>query len=251
LADLTDVAKGYSEAGSRSAVETVATRRYPIGVAFLKAQSDAQIGAWFPGGRGTFAQAMQGFDMAVREGSHIWQAARFDGKTQTLRVRDDLLLAVRWLTTFPRSELLDAHPDRSADGYAEAYLRGEAGKQGFNSILDETNAYTHALAARWCTRDTLGPALRVGARDGILTFMFYIGEYLRIARERHPQDYAAIVGDAGQVKAIVTLWDRAEFWLRLAATDVALGVNDEKIGAWAYDPARIAEIAKVREAVRR
>jgi hypothetical protein len=251
LADLSDVAKGYSEAGLRTALETVATRRYPIGLAFIRAQNDTQLGAWFQLGRSTFAQAMAGFDTAVHEGSHVWGQVRFDGRTQTFRVRDDLDITLQWLTTFPRSEILGEHPDKAADKYADNYLQGESGKQGFNSLLDEYNAYAHSLAARWCTHDTLAPGTRVTARDGILTLMFYVGEYLRIARDRHPKDYAAILGDAGHVRMIVTVWDRAEFWLRLASTDPALGINDEKIATWAYDPGRLAEIARVRDALHR
>jgi hypothetical protein len=251
LADISDVSKGYSETAFRTALEAVATRRYPLGLPFIRAQSDAQLGAWFPLGRSTFAQAMAGFDTAVHEGSHVWNQVRFDGRTQTFRVRDDLDIPTRWFTTFPRSEILGEHPDKASDAYADTYLQGESGKQGFNSVLDEYNGYAHSLAARWCTHDTLAAGSRVSARDGILTFMFYVGEYLRIARARHPQDYAAILADPGHVKMIVTVWDRAEFWLRLASTDPALGVHDDRIATWAYDPGRLAEIGRVRDALRR
>ena len=251
LADISDVAKTYTDATWRTALETVAIRRYPIGVTFLRTQNDTQLGAWFPAGRSTFAQAMAGFDTAVHEGSHVWQAVRFDGRSQTFRVRDDLDIVVKWVSTFPRSELLDEHPDKAADRYAATYLQGEPGKQGFTSVLDEFNAYAHSLAARWCTRDTVPAGTRVSARDGVLTFMFYVGEYLRIARARHPKDYAALLDDPGIVRMVSTVWDRSEFWLRLASGERALGVDDERIAGWAYDPARLDEVARVRSALKR
>jgi hypothetical protein len=78
--------------------------------------------------------------------------------------------------------------------------------------------------------------------------MYYVETYLEIARARHPRDYEAIRGDAGHRKVILTVWDRAELWLRRSAEVPALGVADERIAGWVYEPARLAEIARVREA---
>jgi hypothetical protein len=197
-------------------------------------------------GTDSFEHVTTAFDTAVHEGSHIWGWKGFDGRTHRLRVRRDLEIAVRRLDDFPRHEILEHHPHADADSYAATYLENESGKQGFNSVLDEFNAYVHGLAARYCTRDLLAPGTRVSARDGVLVFMFYVGEYLRIARASHPKDYAAILADPGHVEAIRTIWDRAEFWLRQSKDEGALGVKDELFAGLAYDTARLDEIVRVR-----
>jgi hypothetical protein len=161
-------------------------------------------------------------------------------------VRDDLVITTASLTNFARSEILAFHADPTADMYDDVYLTGFSGTQGFNNLLDEYNAYVHSLASSYCTRDRLAPGSSISSRDGILTMMYYVELYLKVGRLNHPADYADILADPEHVDLILTDWDRAEFWLGLTAGNPELGINDDLIATWTYDPANLMEIDLVR-----
>jgi hypothetical protein len=241
-ASLADLAAAYTNtpAGLRAAVRSIAERRYPIGVAFVDVQSDMQLQTWFRM-RGTFADVLNNFEVAVHEGGHIWDLTMIRADWP-YRLRDDLVIRPRRLTNFNRSEILTLHANPDADSYDEVYLRGQSGAQGFNTLLDEYVQYTHSLASRFCTRDSLGAGRRISARDGILTLMYYVELYLKIARTQHPDDYAEIVGDPGHLELIRTVWQRAEFWLERSAPHASLGIRDAQIRAWTYAPENLMEI---------
>ena len=226
--------------GLRAAVRGIAERRYPIGVAFVDVQNDQQLGTWFRQ-RDTFAQVLNSFEVAVHEGGHIWDITM--ARTEwPYRLREDLVIRARRLTNFNRSEILTLHTDPAMDSYDEVYLAGQSGAQGFNTLLDEYVQYTHSLASRYCTRDGLQAGTRISARDGILTMMYYVELYLKIARTQHPDDYAEIVGDPGHLELIRTVWARAEFWLARTASLPQLGLRDATIRTWVYDPENLMEI---------
>ena len=239
LADLSTAYVNSAE-GLRAATRGIALRRYPIGVAFIDVQSDAQLQGWFRA-RGTFADVLNGFEVAVHEGGHIWDITMI--RTEwPYRVREDLVIRPRRLTNFNRSEILTLHANPDADSYDEVYLRGQSGAQGFNTLLDEYVMYTHSLASRFCTRDGLPPGQRISSRDGILTMMYYVELYLKLARTQHPADYAAIIGDPAHVALIRTVWQRAEFWIARSMPYPALGLRDAQIRPWTYAPENLMEI---------
>jgi len=241
-ASLADLSAAYMNTapGLRAAVRGIAERRYPIGVAFVDVQSDMQLGAWFRT-RNTFNDVLNSFEVAVHEGGHIWDITM--ARTEwPYRLRDDLVIRARRLQNFNRSEILTLHADPAMDSYDEVYLTGRSGAQGFNTLLDEYVQYTHSLASRYCTRDALRAGTRISARDGILTMMYYVELYLKIARTQHPDDYAEIVGDPGHLQLIRTVWARAEFWLGRTASLPQLGLRDATIRTWVYDPANLMEI---------
>ncbi len=248
LTDVSAVEAAHDSAKPRATLEALATVRYPMGLAFIKAQDESALTAWLTGAPETFAGVASRFDTVVHEGSHIWRSKRFDGRREVFPVRGDLTIETKRLATFHRSEILSVHVDRAADSYASTYLEGASGAQGFQTLLDEYQAYTHSLASRYCIRDLLPASQRTSARDGILTMMYYVETYLALAREKHPKDYFAILGDPGHRKMILTVWERAEFWLRKSKGQRALGISDAKIATWVYEPSRLAEIQKVRDA---
>ncbi len=250
LADIADLVAAHRPDASRATLEGLAKRRYPTGLPFLQAQDDKTLAVWLRGTPPTFEGAASRFDAAVHEGSHLWGVRRFDLAKVLYPVRTDLTIETARLTNFPRSEILTLHVDGANDSYATTYLGGASGAQGFNALLDEFNAYTHTLAARVCTRDLVDPHTRVSGRDGILAMMYYVELYLRIAREKHPVDYAAIMKDPGHRRLIRVVWNRAELWLRRSAAFPALGVHDARIERWAYAADGLAEIARVRAADR-
>ncbi|MBI5535773.1 MAG: hypothetical protein HY898_23780 [Deltaproteobacteria bacterium] len=246
LSDVAAIARAHAPEGTRVTATALATARYPVGVPFLKEQTDAQLKAWFTGAPDTFEGVASRVDSAIHEGAHIWSAKRFNPAVQVYPIRVDLNIETKRLTNFPRSEILKKHVSPDADTYAKTYLQGASGAQGFNSLLDEYNAYAHSLAARYCMRDLLPQGTRVSVRDGILTFMYYVETYLELARTLHPGDYKAIVADPGHRQLILTVWDRAEYWLRRSANHAALGISDAQIRQWVYEPSRLAEIARLR-----
>jgi hypothetical protein len=248
LPNVSDLASSYRPDALRATVELLAARRYPDGFEFVRAQDDRQLAIWFTGAASTFDEMVSRFDAAVHEGSHIWGAKRFNGRTQSYSVRKDLTIEARLLQNFHRSEILTQHVDRASDSFAKTYLLGASGAQGFNTLLDEYNAYAHGLAARTCTRDRMPSGMRVSARDGMLTMMYYVGVYLRIARTKHAADHDQIMKDPGHRRLILTVWDRAEFWLRKSANVPGLGIRDDRIAEWAYAADNLAEIARVRAA---
>lgn len=248
LPDLSAARAAHVPGGLRATAEAIARVRYPDGLPFVKAQDDAMLGAWFKGATDSLDGIGERFEVAVHEGSHVWGSKRFSPAAVSYAVRSDLTIVTARLSSFARGEILAEHPDAASDTYAKIYLEGSSGAQGFDTLLDEYNAYAHSLASRYCTRDLVPASSRVSARDGILTFMFYVETYLHLARTKHPADYAAILADPGHRRLILTVWDRAELWLRRSASERSLGIHDERARGWAYAPERLAELGRVRDA---
>jgi hypothetical protein len=241
LADMSDIEAAHDPSDIRTTVLAISERRYPPAVGFVDAQTDSELERWFSSNP-DFDQVMDGYEVAVHEGAHIWGFGSFSFDTYSYRVVDDsLIIETAYLDNFDRSEILTLHPDPGSDFYTDVYLTGSSGAQGFNTLLDEYNAYAHSLASRYCTRDYLSGS-STSARDGMLTFMFYVEAYLKIAREQHPDDYDAIVDDPAHVDLILTIWQRAEAWLDLSAAHPELDIDAARIEAWVYDPDNVAEI---------
>lgn len=246
LPDLSALAAAYPGSGLRTAVHGIAVSRYPIAVAFIDGQTDMQLNTWYSRGSSTFADVLDGFETAAHEGAHIWDYSNSPGGMHSYRIREDLTISTRDLMNYARSEILTRHVSPSTDFYADTYLSGFSGTQGFNNLLDEYNAYTHSLAAKYCTRDSLPRGGRTSARDGILTMMYYVELYLKGARLDHPDDYAEIMADPQHANLILTIWARAEFYLALTASHTELGINDSTIHGWTYAPDNVAEIDMLR-----
>ena len=246
LSDLSATAKAYQPGQSRAALEAIAKARYPTALAFVRAQEDKALAVWLAKAPDTFDGVMSRFETVAHEGSHIWRAKKLDMKREVYPIRQDLTLETKRIPTFLRSEILSVHVDADSDPYANVYLAGQTGAQMFPTLLDEYQAYAHGLVARYCTRDFVPEAKRVSARDGILAMMYYVETYLAIGREKHKAQYDAIVGDAGHRRVILTVWDRAELWLRRSKNEKNLGINDARMARWVYEPSRIAEITRLR-----
>ncbi len=245
LADLSAIEASHDPSQLRATLIALSELRYPPALGFLEAQTDAELARWFFSGTETLDQVIDGYEVAVHEGSHIWGFGEFDFENYSYRVIDDtLILDTAYLDNFARSEILTRHPYADTDFYADTYLTDFSGTQGFNTVLDEFNAYGHSLASRYCTRDSIEGA--TSARDGLLTFMLYVELYLQTAREDHPDDYAEILDDPRHVEAIGAIWDRAEYLLDLTADSPELGIEDDFIEGFVRDPANLDEIERVR-----
>lgn len=244
LADLSAVEAAHNPSDVRTTLEGIAAARYTPALEFIDAQSNSDLQNWMFMGT-DYDGVMGAFEVAVHEGSHIWGFDHFSFDAYTYRVVDDsVIIEAAFLDNFARSEILDRHPYPQSDFYADTYLTDFSGSQGFNTVLDEFNAYAHSLVSVYCTRDTVAGA--TSARDGILTFMLYVELYLEIAREVHPADYAEITGDPGTVDAILSIWDRARYWLDITEGHDELGIDDDMIRAEVFDAARLQEIERLR-----
>ncbi len=241
---MAEAAYQNTPAGVRAASLAIAAVRYPIATAFINEQTDMHLMTWYRN-RATFAGILDGFEVAVHEGQHIWDITMAQGMWP-YRLRDDLVIRPLRLTNFNRSEILTVHAFVAMDMYAPVYLMGGSGMQGFNTLLDEYCAYVHSLAAKYCTRDSIQNGGRTSARDGILTMMYYVEMYLKLARTLHPADYAAITGDREHIRLILTNWARAEFYLNLTGPISSLGLNDTMIRTYTYDPVNLEEINRLR-----
>ena len=132
--------------------------------------------------------------------------------------------------TYARSRLNDdtysvMRPPCSGDGcdfYADTYLDGDpdddtfdGGDQGFSVLFEEAVQYVNSVATAWAFVDQFEAGRSTSARDGILTFLWYIERYLHQARLEFPSAYERITDPCWR-NAILTLWGRA--WLYLEAT---------------------------------
>lgn len=138
------------------------------------------------------------------------------------------------------------------DFYRDVYLDGDpddatfdGGDQGFNSVLEEATQYVNSLATDWALRDQL--SFSVSARDGILTFLWYIERYLYQARREFPNAYERLSGDTCWREAILTLWGRAWLYLDLTKEIDQLGIGDDVIEPLVLQPELLEEIDLLRE----
>jgi hypothetical protein len=142
---------------------------------------------------------------------------------------------------------------QGCDFYADVYLDGsasnasfEGGDQGFNSVLEEANQYVNSLATALAFVDQYKNA-RVSERDGILTFLWYIERYLKLAREDYPAAYALISGDECWRQATLSVWDRAWFYLEAAKGEDNLQLDADALTDLVKDSSLTSEIDALRK----
>ncbi|WP_169927568.1 hypothetical protein [Labilithrix luteola] len=205
----------------------------------------------------------------VHECGHFFDLDKGSGKTGAYVLRDDLEFAcsdgdttTRKGKTFARSLLRKdgyyasrpACVNKTAEGcdmYADTYLDGdptdatfESGDQGFNSVLEEATQYVNSLASAYAFRDAYA-GTRATERDGILTFLWYIERYLKIAHEQYPDAYEVLSSECWR-QAILSVWDRGWFYLNASNDVSALGIDDAALETLVSDAALVAEIDALR-----
>ncbi|MCC6620183.1 MAG: hypothetical protein IT385_02950 [Deltaproteobacteria bacterium] len=264
-ADISGLVAGYQASGYLDFVDDVLGARYPIGQHLVR--EGVRLGTGFGNCIDLFthdtssASAIFGsLSTVVHECGHIADLSAAGFSTSVFMIRDDLELecpnaAARAGKTFARSRLNgDAYaallPD---DFYRDTYLDGdpdnstfEGGDQGYDSLLEEATQYVNSLATDWAFADQ--SRFSVSARDGILTFLWYLERYLRMARLEYPSAYQVIAGNACWRDATLTVWGRAWLYLDLTEGDRSLGINDDAIEPLVKDPELVGEIARLRTA---
>ncbi len=272
-ADIEDLVGGYSSTDYHGFVDSVLMRRYPVGRAIVSGgrmyTSLGDCVDLFLSSRGTAPEVLRQLSTVVHECGHFYDLGEsgFSDSVYVLTPEATFTCTEGDTTsrggrTFARSRITgDAYASMRApcggsggggcDFYADIYLDGDpddgtfdSGDQGFNSLLEETVQYVNSLATGYAFQDRISGS--VSERDGILTFLWYVGRYLRMARTEYTDAYAHLSGDTCWRTAILTVWGRA--WLFLEATDgiASLGIDDDELLALATHPDMIDEIERLR-----
>jgi hypothetical protein len=192
----------------------------------------------------TFADMLDGLGTLVHEMGHCW-GFQFMSAGYAYLITDTIEIHTTRLDTFDRSEISTVHEFASTDFYYNTYLTGSSGAQGFSTVLDELNQYIHSLAIAYCYNDFRRRGMRTSARDGVLTFMYYVEKYLQVARTAHPTDYDRILADENAVHAMDVLWGRANLYLQQTQGMTALGINDAMIAGHVFAAANLEELRLV------
>lgn len=261
-ADIAELRASYDAASYQQFVIDLLEARYPTG-AHLVARGVAEdqrlncLEAFAQGATASDAQLGRRVSTIVHECGHFLDIARGDFGENVYVIRPDLSITCeggdareRFGNTFARSEITKDSYDALLpdDFYKDTYLVGSGSNQGFNMLAEEVTQYINSLATDWALRDFLGAGWSITARDGILTFLWYMQRYLRLARTTDPDVHDFLLGDACWRELILTLWGRA--WLYLDETEGlrSLGIEDAALLELVLDADLVEEIHRVRVA---
>tara|TARA_B100001750_G_scaffold240733_1_gene250991 strand:- start:699 stop:1754 length:1056 start_codon:yes stop_codon:yes gene_type:complete len=260
-------------------VDAFLDRRYPVGAALVRGgRTNTDYGqdcdVLYAGSPSSAGDVIDRMNTIVHECGHF-----YDGELSTFTDNTYVVTPTQQIScsrgdatdrggdTFARSRINDdeyaalrpACPSGSSgpdcDFYADTYLDGdpdngnfEGGDQGFNMLIEEAFQYVNSLATSWSVLDQSPPGRSTTARDGILTFLWYVERYLRMARLDFPGAYERLSGDACWRDAILTLWGRA--WLYLEATTGmdGLSIHGDALETLVLDTDLLAEIERIRAA---
>ena len=111
-------------------------------------------------------------------------------------------------------------------------------------MLEETTQYVNSLATAWATRDFYQNS--ASERDGILTFLWYVTRYLKMARTDYPDAYALLSQDPCWRRGILKVWGRAWLFLSLTEGESRLGIDDDALEALVLDAELLSEIERLR-----
>lgn len=264
--DIAALVAGYDPADYHDFVDAVLGVRYPHGQLIVR-------GATSPGASFDCIEAytsqrdradtlLTQLSTVVHECGHMYDLDRGSFSGDFYLVAPEVTFScargdttTRGGDTFARSRMNDDAFASALPGdfYRDVYLDGDpddgafdSGDQGFNSVLEEANQYVNSLATDWVFRDSLG-GFGISARDGILTFLWYIERYLHMARTDFPSAYERLSTDACWREAILTLWGRAWFYLDVTEGLSQLGIDDAKIEAQVTREDLLSEIERLRD----
>ena len=261
-ADITSALSGYSAAAYDGFVTSTLASRYPTG-AFLVTHAVTEytrtncVTAFAQGATGSAETMAQRLSTIVHECGHLLDGARGGFGVNTYVIDEATILTcrkgdttARGGNTLPRSAITaDAYdallPD---DFYKQTYLVDPGSEQGFNMLMEEAVQYVNSLATDYAFEDQIPRFASITARDGILTFLWYMERYLHLTRLEAPEVYAFITGDACWRELVLTVWGRAWMFLDLTADTPSLGIDDDVLEDLVLAPELLDEIARVRAA---
>ncbi len=267
-ADINDLFESYSEDSAIDFIYQILARRYPIGRRLVEEGRMGRIGDcvdFFLRDRSSPQAIIRQLTTIVHECGHFADLEAGGFSESFYIITDDVDFSCsggdttdRNGNTFARSLInRDAYALEACRGgdncdfYRQVYLDGdpeddnfEGGDQGFNSILEETTQYINSLAVGYAFHELYNGS--VSERDGILTFLWYITRYLKMAREEYPSSYEYILNNPCWRELTLTLWGRAWLYLELTEGLGQLGINDIAIEARLTDEL-VAEIDLLRD----
>lgn len=268
---------GVSFTGDIAAfVDAALSRRYPFGLALVQGGRLSPVlddcSVFFGEPASSAADVYSSMDVIVHECGHLHDDNLSFGDTSVYDLHADLRFECergdttsRGGDTFARSRISsdtfqDSRPpcavggNPGCDGYAPIYLDGdpddavfEGGDQGFNLLMEEAVQYVNSIITAWVFSDQKPQFVAVSARDGILTFLWYIERYLRMARTEFPGAYARIVGDDCWRELTLSVWTRAKRYLELTRDDTTLGIEDDILDQLVNERELLEEIERLRE----
>lgn len=205
----------------------------------------------------------------VHECGHFFDIGTSTQRGQTYHIRDDLKFTCNggsyqstparsriqkddWASLRPQCPEQGSH---GCDSYAQVYLDGsptnstfESGDQGLDMVMEEAVQYVNSLATDYAFADQLGAGSRISAKDGILTYLWYIERYLHLMRTTEPGVYADVMASACWRDTILTVWGRAWLYLDAAKPYRSLGIDHADLLELVQDPDLLDEIQRVRDA---
>ena len=262
-ADIGARVASYVASDHRAFVAEVLAARFPLG-AWLVSEGltrGAALGHCldlFVGDTSSAASVLSRLSTVVHECGHFLDIATSGFNASNYVITESLTLTCpRVGNGLARSRLNeDAYADLLPDDfYRQVYLDGDpddatfdGGDQGYDMVLEETLQYVNSLATDWALRDQLRSGQSISARDGLLTFFWYLTRYLRLARTEYPSEYAKIRDNACWREATLTVWGRGWQYLTLTEALPALGIRDEVLLDLVMAPELLAEIEALRDA---
>ncbi len=253
-ADLDELKTGFSNTSWKVAAKEVLRRAVPDAGWIVDNDTDPNFFYfWFGGDMADFTQMLFRLSAAAHETIHHVGFERITFQNgvfvYSLVLGNNEFFSTPAMSLFPRSEILNSLPDDMRTlGYASTYLTGQSGTQDIVNLLDEFNAYTFTALIDTALLPYLTGLSSCSSRDGVLAMMLFTEEYLRVARERYPNDYGKIL-NSPLVDFILILWDRAEQTLKMSEGEPRLGQQDQAIRAYVYNPDHLGEIQRLRAAV--
>jgi hypothetical protein len=246
---------------------SVLDKRYPVGAYLVQGGWDnTSMGDcvdWIIGNKTSGQEVIDSMGTLVHECGHFFNIGLSGFSGSKYVITKDLMISCTGGNkfeyggkTFPRDELMnddyaDVYPacapgefGGDCDFYAQTYLTGQSGDQGFNMLFEEFVQYVNSLATGYAFNDF--HKWGSSTRDGALTFMWYIQRYLYLARTQYPETYTFLANDTCWRDAILTVWGRSALYLEVTKDYTALGLADDKIQALVEDPALLKEIADLR-----
>ena len=280
--DISDIVRDYSSSNALDFALKALERRYPIGkYILLQAKDDPNCKQFINRlGRGV-SEDLSELSTTVHECGHvldITSAPYFISNTYI--ITNELRIEARGCSCGEKCNTADPDPSFSrslittdeynnlrpgcaggsygsnCDTYASIYLNGdpdnstfESGDQGLNMLIEELNQYINSLAVSYAFDDYRSTGTSHSAKDGVLTFLWYMQRFIKMARQDYPDSYEYFSNSQSWQKVILTLWDRAWIYLDITSNNSFLGIDDTIIEELVLDNDLIDEIELIKSRI--
>jgi hypothetical protein len=173
------------------------------------------------------ASPLYGIPGAVHESIHQINAKLSDFNRRSFSITKDKTLRIPRLKTFARSEISQYLPSGQQDDYYKEYLCGQSGKQGYDSLLEELNAYIHGCRTAVRMQHLYGDHTQTSERDGLAAMMYFTQLYLRHAQQQRKDTWEALRREKSIIEVTGILWSLAAGVINDAIAFPHLGIKDE------------------------